>query len=160
MKKDEKGSFTVQWNLLVVIFLFLSIDEAAGIHELLGKPMMRRFKPTGIFSDEWVVLYIPLLLIFVVAFFRFFFNLPKRYKWLFAAAGGFYVGGALGFELIGAGYTDKLGWDFTYKLLAIVEESMEMIGIIVLIFALMTYIVEFYGHTFQLTLREKIDNSK
>ncbi len=54
-----------------------------------------------------------------------------------------YVGGAIGFELIGGRYSELHGaQNLTYSMIATTEESLEMAGVIFFIRALLVYIAE------------------
>jgi hypothetical protein len=59
-------------------------------------------------------------------------------------SGFVYVLGAIGFEMVGGWYfeahNDKP--DLVYELITMVEESLEMIGLVTFIYALMVYITE------------------
>jgi len=114
------------------------------------------FNQGGIFLFGWVIVAIPLVILFVVAFFRFFFHLPRKTKILFGLAGGLYVGGAIGFELVGAGYVSQYGQqNFTYILIAMIEESMEVTGLVFLIYALLDYVSSTYdSKRFKLVISE------
>lgn len=99
------------------------------------------FNQGGIFLFGWVIVAIPVTILFVIAYLRFFFHLSRKTKILFALAAGLYIGGAIGFELIGAGYVSEYGQqNFTYFIIALIEESMEVTGLIVLIYALLEYV--------------------
>ena len=59
---------------------------------------------------------------------------------LFLLAGGLYIGGALGMEMIGGYYTDFYGKNnLTYALITCLEEVLEMTGIVVFIHGLLDY---------------------
>jgi hypothetical protein len=60
---------------------------------------------------------------------------------LFILAGTIYVGGALGMEMVNARYADLYGFkNLTYQLMTAVEEFLEMSGIAIFIYALMSYV--------------------
>ena len=147
LKDKEDASYVAHWIILALIFAFFSIDEVTGIHEMLSRPVRRWVNPQGIFSFAWVVIGIPFVLFFALSYLRFFLHLPKRYKWLFVFSAVCYIGGALGFELIGAGYTNVFGWDSLYDFIASIEETLEMTGLVVMIYALLAYIAEYYDQT-------------
>jgi len=110
--------------------------------------MRRWLHPQGIFSFQWVTLGIPLLIIFVVSYVCFFLHLPRKYKWLFALSAGLYVGGALGFEMIGAGIEDEHGKEnLIYAAIATIEETLELAGVTLLIYTLLEYIADKYYQT-------------
>jgi hypothetical protein len=54
-------------------------------------------------------------------------------------AGAGYVGGALGMEMIGGAYASAYGYDAYYPVLTIVEETLEMLGILLFLHALLCY---------------------
>jgi len=61
----------------------------------------------------------------------------------FFVAATIYIGGCIGFELIGGHYAELHGREnLIYSMIATVEESLEMGGIIVFIWGLLTYISE------------------
>lgn len=72
-------------------------------------------------------------------------RLPARTAFLFVVSGAVYVGGAIGFELIGGYYAKANGVEnLTYSMISTVEESLEMSGVIVFIYALLKYIADNY----------------
>ena len=73
----------------------------------------------------------------VVAFLRFWLRLESRIRALFFASAVLYVGGALGFELIEIYYIPHYGVDLGFYMLSTAEESLEMLGVLLFIYALM-----------------------
>jgi len=64
---------------------------------------------------------------------------------MFFIAAVLYMGGAVGFELIGGRYYElHAGNDLTYRMFVHIEESMEMSGSIVFIWGLLKYMTERY----------------
>jgi len=158
-KKKEDAPYRLHWKALSVIFLFLSLDEASGLHEMTIKPLRSLLNAGGFLHFTWVILGAVFVLIFVLAYLRFLADLPRKTRNLFLVAGVLFVGGALGMEMIG-GYYYKMMKEYYYGLLygptlnisrfcnirlkyqmiATVEELLEMLGIVVFIYALMSYI--------------------
>jgi hypothetical protein len=135
------------WLFLSLVFLFLSIDEIASIHELSIRPMQKLLTMGSISSSwlffPWVIAGIILVLVLGIFFLRFYLRLPLRYKFLFGVSAALIIGGAIGLEIIDGHYyngdvTSKGG--LIYFLLTTVEESMEMMGEIIFIKALIDYI--------------------
>ena len=57
-----------------------------------------------------------------------------------------YIAGVIGMELVGGRYAKLYGTlNFTYSMLATVEESLEMAGLIVFIWGLLLYIGDSYN---------------
>ncbi len=140
-KYRHKEAYRRHWLGLALIFLYLSLDEAATIHEILTDPVQEALETSGPLFFGWVVVAIPLVILFVVAYFRFWWNLPPRIRTLFFIAGVVYVGGALGIEMIGANqwYHDG-GTSLLYSTIGTIEEFCEMLGAITLIYALWVYL--------------------
>lgn len=138
----------MKWKSLGFIFIFLSVDEAAQIHEetiyvirkylLFGATGLDDFD--GFLTYSWVILYGLIFIGIVFYFFKFVFALPPRTRNLFIVSGFIYVSGALGFEMIG-GHIEKLYsrnalWWFCTTL----EETLEMTGMSLFLYALLDYI--------------------
>ena len=129
------------WKILSFIFLFLTIDEACSIHEILIPLIKIVFDTRGFLYFPWVIPACILLLVFLWLFRHFIYNLPKKIRNLFLLAGSIYVSGALGMELIGGYLADLSGLDTTaYWLAATIEELLEMLGILIFIRSLLLYI--------------------
>ncbi|MCK4732701.1 MAG: hypothetical protein KAT65_09625 [Methanophagales archaeon] len=140
-KKIERDRYRLHWGILSIFFLYLSIDEAAGIHELTMRPLEYLFNLEGIFHFSWVIIGIPLVFIFVIAYAKFVINLPRKIGLLFILSGVLFVGGALGMELIDGWYAFTTGeYNLMYQMMTMLEEMLEMIGIAVFIYSLLTYI--------------------
>jgi hypothetical protein len=140
-KKREKDYSVIYWRGLSFIFLYLSIDEAASIHELSMYPFKKALGAQGFLYYTWIVPFGLLVLIFIGLYSKFILSLPKKIKILFIAAGSIFLFGSLGMEAIGGFRADQVGTsNFLYSMIVTLEESLEMIGILVFIYALMQYI--------------------
>ena len=94
----------------------------------------------GAFHFGWVIFAIPLVLFFAVAYSRFLFGLPLKTRLLFLLAGILYVGGALGVEFVGGWYHELHGSEHLgYSMITTGEETLELVGVIVFIYALLEY---------------------
>ena len=139
-KKIDSDRYFLHWGVLSIIFLYLSMDEAASIHEIADDPLRSALNASGFLYFTWVVLGAAFVLIFVLVYLRFLADLPVRTRHLLLVAGMLYVGGAIGMELVGGRYADLYGMqNFVYALIATVEEFLEMAGVVVFIFALLSY---------------------
>lgn len=138
-----QGKQKYYWYLLSGVFCFLSLDESIQIHEkfnALTKSALG-LKTYGAFYFAWVIPYGILTLLLLVFLYRFIWTLPKRTRTLFIISGIIFVSGALGLEMVAAGYVEKFGYSARiYKLLAFSEEALEMIGVSLFIFALLDYV--------------------
>ena len=137
--------FAHHWLILGAIFLFLSLDELAQIHELLGPPVRNFLHTDGILYYAWFIPYGILTAVIGVAYIGFLAQLPVRTRWLFILSGLIYVGGAVGLELYGGYLNSRLGdkamkTSIAYLTEVFLEEGMEMFGIALFIYALLTHI--------------------
>ena len=140
-KRGEKGSYAGHWKALALIFLFLSLDEASQFHELLDAPMSDLLgHPGGFLTYAWVVPGLIAVCIFSGCYLRFLVDLPARTRGLFLLAGSLFVLGALGFEMLGGYHDDRSGYTLTLAFLFTMEETLEMVGILVFIYGLLDYL--------------------
>lgn len=141
IKRTHKEPFATHWAGLALIFLYLSIDEGAEIHETASGPLQDAFNTTGFLEFGWLILGIPLVILFGLVYVRFWWKLPQPTRTLFAIAGILYVGGAVVIEAISANqYALDNGSSFIYLVIATIEETCEMLGVVTLIYALLRYL--------------------
>ena len=141
-KKTQGDRYYRHWNLLSIIFFFLAIDEVLQIHEAFIIPDLSRVLP-WIFHSVWVIPYGIALVFFAKHYWKFTAHLPRQTRFHFLLAALLYIGGALGWELVQGYWTGLEGkMNLAYALMATVEEIMEMMGVIVLIYGLLYYIRE------------------
>ena len=85
-----------------------------------------------------------MLILLIVFMFKFISNLPKRTLILFILSGLTYVIGVIGIEMISSNIASDLMehsvYNLTYSILYTIEESLEMLGIIIFIYTLLNYI--------------------
>lgn len=141
------GSSHFAWLGLALVFLFLSIDESAGIHERFGPPVRNLLGATGLLYRAWVVPYAAALAIFVVAYFKFLIDLPRQTMILFLVSGCIFIAGAMGFEMLGGWYYEIHGRDnYFFSFLYTCEEFLEMLGVVIFIYALLSYMASQFDH--------------
>lgn len=140
-KKKKGAPGFAYWMGLAVIFFVMSLDEAAAIHENFIAPLRSAFNATGFFYFAWVIPASIFLVVFLSVYLKFLVALPRKIALLFIVGGAIYVGGALGFELLGGYQAESFGTENTvYAILITFEETLEMIGTLVFIYALLLYI--------------------
>jgi len=139
--RTRRDQFARHWAVLAGILAYISVDEIASLHERLILPIRHALDTDGIFYFAWVIPGIVLVILFVIAYARFFWALSARWKRLFAAAGAIYVAGGLGMEFVGGAYASQYGGEtLVYAMISTVEEVLEMVGVAVLIYALLEYL--------------------
>lgn len=138
VQRAEGSRYLRHWRFLVLTFLYLSMDEVAGLHDRLTNPLRAAFDLGGGFYFAWVIAAAVLVAVFVLAYLKFLLHLRPATRRLVLLAGILYVGGALGMEVINGFYADAYGTaNLGYELLTTLEESLEMLGVVALVYALL-----------------------
>ena len=130
----------LHWLGLAAIFLFLSIDETTVIHEKLNEPLRTALSTSGLLYFAWVIPYGIFVVLVMLIYFRFVLNLPVSIRRLTVSAGTIYMAGAIGMEMIGGFHFELHGRDLFLELAVLCEESLEMIGVLIFVYALTVYI--------------------
>ena len=128
------------WFALGGIFGYLAVDELVGLHERLSRVLRFVIPGRGLLRFTWVVAAIPGVALLGIVYRRAVWALPERTRWQFILAGAVFIGGAVGIEMLGGWCLESSGRGFAYHALVAVEESMEMLGVIIFIRALVEHI--------------------
>ena len=134
------------WLGLTILFLFLAIDEGAAIHEAVGSYFERYINAEGFLYFMWVVPYGIATVVLGLVYSKFVWELPKDIRAHFVMAGVIFLTGVLGVEMLGAREADLHGTEtVVYCLLYSLEEVLEMLGIILFIYALLSHLAQETG---------------
>ena len=138
-KRANDGEFGY-WLALAAIMLFLGVDEGVTIHEILTNRLAEYMDREGFLYFLWVIPYGIATMVVGLVFLRFLLRLPSRTRALFLTAGFIFVVGAVGVEMFSGREADLHGTDtIAYTVLYSIEEFLEMTGIVVFIYALMSH---------------------
>lgn len=152
LKRQHKERYAYHWAVLAFGFFCMSMDEILSVHEKFIYPMQMLLGggDLGVLEFAWVVPGMALVALVGVFYFTFLLDLPVDTRRMFLLSGSIYIGGAIGMELAGGWYFDQHGLEGlhhpTFKVMATVEETLEMAGIIIFIHAVMTYFRNVYGN--------------
>lgn len=141
------GRFRRHWWILSALFFYMSADETASIHEMFNRAgRALPIAADGLLDAPWVIFGTAAALVVGIGYLKFLAHLPPAMRWGFVLAAACFLGGALGVEMFSAALADAQdlelqpdGWeqrgDFTagYMWYVVVEESLEMLGVIVFI---------------------------
>jgi hypothetical protein len=145
------------WQVLMIIFAFLSVDETASIHEQFGKIGKSLHLHSGYLYYSWIIPYILFAIIAFFFFLRFLFKLPYPTRILFIISGFVYTGAAICFELFEGNIAKKYGPNtLNDLLLCAIEEFLEMTGVIIFIYALLRYAAGTYPTLFLKIISGKV----
>jgi hypothetical protein len=134
------------WFFLGLVFVFLSFDEIASIHERLILPMRELFDASGAFYFAWVIPYGVAVLLLGFLYIPFLIRLPRRTAIIFVISGTLFVGGAIGVELIGGHHSEIYGQNnITYAMIVTLEELLEKVGIATFIYGILDYTTRRFG---------------
>jgi hypothetical protein len=136
-----------KWVILSFGFLLMAFDEAFQFHERLNIPVgtLLGDGSLGVFYFPWVIPGIALVFVLGLFFLRLLLHLPATTRFRFLMAATLYIGGAIGAELIGSRHAELHGYEnWTYSMITTFEESLEMAGLILFIWALLKYCADNY----------------
>ena len=141
-KEERKGKYRWHWTGLGFIFFFLAFDEATVFHEKTIEPIRNFLNTGGLLHFAWVIPAGVFLLILLLCYWKFLVDLPARFRGLFVLSGSVYVAGAMGMEMLSGLFLSRQGEDnLGYALLTNFEETLEIIGLLLFIHALLSYVV-------------------
>jgi len=128
-----------KWFVLSMIFFFLAFDEAVEIHERLND-ITYGFLGKDHQHWSWVVPYTILSAALGIYFFRFVMRLPVVIRNNFILSGFVYVFAAAGLEQIEGRLMKIFDPAVILPITTTLQELFEMVGVILFIFGLLTYI--------------------
>lgn len=135
---------TPYWYVLAAGFLFIGYDEGFQVHEKMIKPMQGLLGPDvpGIFHFGWVVPGIIGVCLVGVFFVRFLLRLAPVMRRRLLTAAALYLGGCLGMEMLDGAYATVYGMGYFYSFLVTFEEGLEMAGMVMLTYTLLSFLAE------------------
>jgi hypothetical protein len=134
---------TAYWLGMIPLFLFLSLDEAAKVHETIGDMIGRKVEMTGAlrFTYAWVLFGLTLVALVGLAYARLLILLRRRFALLLVMSAVLFLLGAVIVESIGAavegGSIERFPFGQTWPRMIAYEETLEMLGAILLIHTLL-----------------------
>ncbi len=134
-----------QWLVLGLIFILLSIDESVSLHERLGTigANLLNIEDPTVANYMWLIPGGIFALLVAIGYTRFIINLPKRTEYLVIIAGATFVAGAVLVEIVEGVIASLYSFDSPLiRVSAQIEESLELLGVIVLIYALLDYLAQ------------------
>jgi hypothetical protein len=117
------------WAGLSLVFVVLSLDETAEIHERIGSWLRAHLDLHGPLHYAGIIPALALALVVGVAYLQFLVALPMRIRLGVLASAAVYITGAAGVEAVSGWLAEEHGSTSTgLLLLSTLEENLEMIG--------------------------------
>jgi hypothetical protein len=117
-----------------------------SIHERLSTHIHHAFNTSGVLFFAWTIPYSALIVILSLIYLRFLLNLPAKIRNLFFLSFIVFTFGALGVEFLEGSHVEIHGKDYFYYLLFVtLEESLEMTGLVIFVYALSSYLAGEFG---------------
>ena len=143
LRRRQHAELNMYWVILSLGFIYMAIDEFSELHEKLSNhitPLIGDHSG-GFLQFSWVIPACILVIFLGIFFLKFLLSLPKTTRVGFIIAGIIYLTGLIGIEMPGGYYAELHGvTNLTYSLITTLEESLEMLGLILFIRALLDYL--------------------
>jgi hypothetical protein len=136
------ANYRRHWIGLSILFVLLAIDESVMIHEMVDTVMHQAFGLGGALFFAWVIPGMMFVAIIGVIYLKFLRHLDSLTRWRFIGAAALFVFGAVGMEMVAGMIADSsLGLQsLAHTISQTIEETCEMLGIVLFIYALLDYI--------------------
>jgi mannosyltransferase len=140
----RKAPWRRHWAGLSLVFVVLSLDETAEIHERIGSWLRANLDLHGPLHYAGVIPALALALFVGITYVGFLRALPRVTRLGILLAAAVYISGAAGVEALSGWWADRHGSGSTALLLAsTVEENLEMIGTTLFILVVLSYFARF-----------------
>ena len=137
-ERQHAGRFARQWLVLSALFVFMALDESARMHEKTIAPIRNAFGLSGALHYSWVVIGLPAAGLLAAFFLPLLGSLERRIALLIFCSGAIFLAGAIGLEMVGGVLQTRVyDTDIAYEVAASFEETLEMLGISIYIYALL-----------------------
>ena len=140
VKRHLGQPYAMHWLGLGLIFLGLSMDEAVGFHEMTIMPVRELLQTDGAFLYAWVVPALLFVGAVALVYLGFLWHLEPAFRLRVVLAGGLFVGGAVGFEMLEGVFASfyqqhPLVSEAAFHL----EDTLEFAGILLFLNSLLLY---------------------
>jgi hypothetical protein len=149
VEAQRKGPWKTHLFVLAFALVFLSIDEAAQIHEVIDSATSYILLRTGLLEPNsslawpWVIPYVSVALAGALLYIPFLRALPRSVAVILCMAGAIFVCGAAGLDMLEGLLTRRTDAGAQASAMFVVqaiEETMEMLGMSLLLFGALRYL--------------------
>lgn len=125
-----------RWTLVAGLLVVLSVDEVATVHEKLGGlPVL-----PGIGERAWAGAGLALVGLVAWKLVPWALGLEPHLRFALLTGAATFVAGAVGVEVLAAGWEADHGADRTFWLISSVEEDLELLGVFVVVRVLLAHL--------------------
>jgi len=144
VEQNNGGCWHFHYLSLGILFLFLSYDEIWSLHEKISGMLSRYLHTQSLLTLGTVLFAMILLPSLVVFFWRLLLALPRRIALEMILCAVIFLMGAVGMEMVSIGYAQAQGTkaDLKYQMLAIIEETLEMVGVAIFNYTLLKLLLQ------------------
>jgi hypothetical protein len=140
----RKARWGRHWAGLSLVFVVLSLDETAEIHERIGSWLRSHLNLHGPLHYAGVIPMVALALFVGIAYMQFLVALPAGTRLGVLVSAAIYISGAAGVEALSGWWADAHGSNSTgLLLLSTFEENLELIGTTLFILVVLAYLARF-----------------
>ena len=138
----------IPWFLLSVIFLVLSLDEVAMLHEWLSAYLSARMDNSGVFYFAWTLPALVVCVAGLICFVPFILSFKGLDRVILIASAVVFLSGAIGMEMLGGAEAQAAGIDtLHYRLFVTVEEGLEYAGVLLFLWFILRRARAEHGET-------------
>lgn len=137
--KSQGKNHSWGWRGISLMGIYISLDELSGIHELAINPIRENWDVGPWLYQSWIIPAMALVVLISIIYSRFVWKLPMYSKFYLLLGGLIYLTGAIGVESIGGFVLNTQGLNDWYVQLAHIEEFMEMMGLIIILYSVVEY---------------------
>ena len=117
------------------------------IHEKLGNPVRWALGTSGFFTFAWIIPYGIAVMLASIYVIPIIWRIEKKIRFWFLLSAVTFITGAIGMEMLEGWQSDKPDFqrDLLYNLFITIEEFLEMTGLVMLTYALLSLLQQTYG---------------
>ena len=143
-KKQSGDKLSWAWFVVGAVFMFLSLDDGAMIHEKLSTINrligLQDLLGGGIFAWSWWVIYLPIAVVLAVVLLKWFLSLPTRTKAFICIGILIAVVGQMGMEAVSSMITNSTG-EYIGPVWRGFQKFVGRVGLSVVFFGIVDYII-------------------
>ena len=126
------------WFLLSAAFFFVSLDESISLHEWMSAVIGAHVDKGGLFYFVWTVPALIACALGLACFLPFILGFKGLDRALLIGSAAVFLSGAIGMEMLGGAEAEVAGIDtLKYRLLATIEETLELAGLMLFLLFLL-----------------------